>query len=346
MARRPSDRLAARSGSSYRPLARRRGTWLQLDLVPRRSRAPPPRGAIRPPYISKPWLGPTRNSSRSPPGASAAANLLRLGRVMAFHPSFVELLPRVLEARGAVTEPSLVVAVSTSSPMRLSSCSTSEQNLPASSKVRLDQVRRAVRETGKIRIAADVVERLIRTKRVSRTGAGRWALAYLRVSTRLFRNPTACPRPVKRLWAKTTLHPESRVKLGQSPDCDSIPGDHGIGGYPHRDRCARGRMLLGHGGGVRACEGRYDVVSGYAGSAGDANYEAVASERTKHAEAVRITYDPRRLLRSAAPGLLRGRPRPYPGEPPGPRRGSQLPFGDLPPVSRASAIRFSDASSG
>ena len=40
-------------------------------------------------------------------------------------------------------------------------------------------------------------------------------------------------------------------------------------------------------------KGVKDVVSGYAGgSAGDANYRAVSSERTGHAEAVRITYDP------------------------------------------------------
>jgi peptide-methionine (S)-S-oxide reductase len=39
-----------------------------------------------------------------------------------------------------------------------------------------------------------------------------------------------------------------------------------------------------------------DVVSGYAGgSARDANYEAVSSERTGHAEAIRITYDPTQI---------------------------------------------------
>lgn len=39
-----------------------------------------------------------------------------------------------------------------------------------------------------------------------------------------------------------------------------------------------------------------EVVSGYAGgSARDANYERVSSERTGHAEAVRITYDPSRI---------------------------------------------------
>lgn len=41
-------------------------------------------------------------------------------------------------------------------------------------------------------------------------------------------------------------------------------------------------------------KGVKSVVSGYAGgAASDANYEAVSAETTKHAEAVRITYDPR-----------------------------------------------------
>jgi len=43
-------------------------------------------------------------------------------------------------------------------------------------------------------------------------------------------------------------------------------------------------------------KGVRDVVSGYAGGAArDANYSAVSSERTGHAEAVRITYDPRQI---------------------------------------------------
>ena len=43
-------------------------------------------------------------------------------------------------------------------------------------------------------------------------------------------------------------------------------------------------------------KGVTNVVSGYAGgSARDANYEAVSSERTPHAEAVRITYDPSQI---------------------------------------------------
>ena len=43
-------------------------------------------------------------------------------------------------------------------------------------------------------------------------------------------------------------------------------------------------------------KGVTNVVSGYAGgSAKDASYEAVSSENTGHAEAVRITYDPRQV---------------------------------------------------
>ena len=43
-------------------------------------------------------------------------------------------------------------------------------------------------------------------------------------------------------------------------------------------------------------KGVQNVVSGYAGgSKSDANYGAVSSERTRHAEAVRITYDPRQI---------------------------------------------------
>ncbi len=38
------------------------------------------------------------------------------------------------------------------------------------------------------------------------------------------------------------------------------------------------------------------VASGYAGGdARDANYDAVSTERTRHAEAIRITYDPRQI---------------------------------------------------
>jgi peptide-methionine (S)-S-oxide reductase len=47
-------------------------------------------------------------------------------------------------------------------------------------------------------------------------------------------------------------------------------------------------------------KGVTDVVSGYAGgSARDAHYDAVGSERTGHAEAVRITYDPAKVSYAA-----------------------------------------------
>src|SRR3954463_10601112 len=43
-------------------------------------------------------------------------------------------------------------------------------------------------------------------------------------------------------------------------------------------------------------KGVTNVVSGYAGGSGrDANYDAVSSERTGYAEAVRITYDPSKI---------------------------------------------------
>jgi peptide-methionine (S)-S-oxide reductase len=43
-------------------------------------------------------------------------------------------------------------------------------------------------------------------------------------------------------------------------------------------------------------DGVVSVEAGYAGGrSGDANYEAVSAGRTAHAEAVRITYDPRRV---------------------------------------------------
>ena len=43
-------------------------------------------------------------------------------------------------------------------------------------------------------------------------------------------------------------------------------------------------------------KGVQDVVSGYAGGAAhEANYEQVSTERTKHAEAIRIRYDPKQI---------------------------------------------------
>jgi peptide-methionine (S)-S-oxide reductase len=43
-------------------------------------------------------------------------------------------------------------------------------------------------------------------------------------------------------------------------------------------------------------KGVQQVTSGYAGGdAGSANYDAVSSERTRHAEAIRVVYDPRQI---------------------------------------------------
>ena len=57
-----------------------------------------------------------------------------------------------------------------------------------------------------------------------------------------------------------------------------------------------GGCFWGVEGGFEHVKGVRDVVSGYAGgSARDANYSAVSSERTGHAEAVRITYDPSQI---------------------------------------------------
>jgi len=43
-------------------------------------------------------------------------------------------------------------------------------------------------------------------------------------------------------------------------------------------------------------KGVQDVVSGFAGGAArDANYDSVSTERTGHAEAIRITYDPKQI---------------------------------------------------
>ena len=77
-------------------------------------------------------------------------------------------------------------------------------------------------------------------------------------------------------------------------------------------------------------KGVKDVVSGYAGGAPkDANYDAVSSERTRHAEAVDHLRPEPGQLRPAAPGLFRGRPRPDGGQSPGARRRPELSLGDL-----------------
>ena len=79
-------------------------------------------------------------------------------------------------------------------------------------------------------------------------------------------------------------------------------------------------------------KGVKSVVSGYAGGTkADATYAKVVTERTGHAEAVRITYDPKQVsYGTPAADLFLGRARPDPAQPPGPRHRPQLPLGDFP----------------
>ena len=88
-------------------------------------------------------------------------------------------------------------------------------------------------------------------------------------------------------------------------------------------------------------KGVQNVVSGYAGGAAEeARYDKVSSERTEHAEAIRISFDPRQVSYAQ---LLRiyfsGRARPDAGEPAGPGRRPELSLGDLPAEWRATAAR-------
>ena len=66
------------------------------------------------------------------------------------------------------------------------------------------------------------------------------------------------------------------------------------GAGPHTETAVlAGGCFWGVEGVFEHVKGVRKVVSGYAGgSAADANYRAVSSERTGHAEAVKITYDP------------------------------------------------------
>jgi peptide-methionine (S)-S-oxide reductase len=65
---------------------------------------------------------------------------------------------------------------------------------------------------------------------------------------------------------------------------------------PRATAVLAGGCFWGLEGVYRHVKGVTNVTSGYAGgSAADANYPAVSSERTGHAEAVRITYDPAKI---------------------------------------------------
>jgi len=84
--------------------------------------------------------------------------------------------------------------------------------------------------------------------------------------------------------------------------CTSAAASDRVVPAPRLDPPAAGRQTAVLAGGCfwgmeavfERVKGVNNVVSGYAGGTrGDANYDSVSSEGTKHAEAVRITYDPR-----------------------------------------------------
>ena len=88
-------------------------------------------------------------------------------------------------------------------------------------------------------------------------------------------------------------------------------------------------------------KGVTNVVSGYAGgNARDANYDAVSSESTGHAEAVKITYDPAQISYAQLLQIyFTVAHDPTEVEPPGPGLGPQLSLGDL-PADRRSRLRI------
>lgn len=75
-----------------------------------------------------------------------------------------------------------------------------------------------------------------------------------------------------------------------------VPSSAGAQAPPRATAVLAGGCFWGMEAVFEHVRGVTDVVSGYAGGkAADANYSAVSSERTGHAEAVRISYDPRRV---------------------------------------------------
>jgi peptide-methionine (S)-S-oxide reductase len=77
----------------------------------------------------------------------------------------------------------------------------------------------------------------------------------------------------------------------------SIAGPSSAAAPPNRETAVlAGGCFWGMEGVFEHVRGVTDAVSGYAGGrSGQANYTAVSGERTGHAEAVRITYDPRQV---------------------------------------------------
>lgn len=83
---------------------------------------------------------------------------------------------------------------------------------------------------------------------------------------------------------------EAASKLVPAPALD-VPAGNGL-----ETAVLAGGCFWGMEGVFERVKGVRDVVSGYAGgSAADATYAKVSSERTGHAEAIRITYDPKQI---------------------------------------------------
>jgi peptide-methionine (S)-S-oxide reductase len=88
------------------------------------------------------------------------------------------------------------------------------------------------------------------------------------------------------------------AKLGLLALLFGTAGASAVGAAPARTETAvlAGGCFWGVEAVFEHVKGVRNVVSGYAGgTARDANYSAVSSERTRHAEAVRITYDPAQI---------------------------------------------------
>ena len=88
---------------------------------------------------------------------------------------------------------------------------------------------------------------------------------------------------------------------------------------------------------LKEIDGVLEVISGYSGgSAETADYDAVCSGRTGHAEAVEVRFDPvAGELRPVAEGVLLGGPRSHPAQPPGRGPGNAVPLRDLLPRTRS-----------
>ena len=75
-------------------------------------------------------------------------------------------------------------------------------------------------------------------------------------------------------------------------------------------------------------KGVLDTTVGYSGGAAEtATYAQVGTERTGHAESVKVVYDPSKSPTASSCASFLRRPRPHPAQPPGARRGDLVPVG-------------------